>query len=56
MGWKGKSGGLVVVDYGVSRVIYDVVDGDSSMVVCGGVPSVMMSVQVSCNDVIVIGE
>ena len=52
VGWKGASGGVVVIYNGVSRVCYDVVNFDTSMVVVWGMPCMVVGVKVSCNDIV----
>ena len=51
-GFRGQSGGLIVIDDCMGRVVNDIVDGYASMVVFRGVPRVVMSVEVSCEDIV----
>ena len=38
---------VVVVDYGISQVLYDIISGDSFMVIFGQVPCLVVGIEVS---------
>ena len=56
MSWDGESGWFVVIYYCMGRVIDDVIDGYSSVVIVGGVPSQMMCIEVASYDIVVVVE